>query len=83
MAHYGFYIGLALYLANVVGMSDIEVGDALGNFRLVGSLAPIPCGAIADRITFKRSLMIAFVGYASAYTDASSLPEEGVSSWPP
>lgn len=67
MAHYGFYIGLALYLSNVVKMTDVEVGFTLGNFRLVGSLAPIPCGAIADRITFKKSLMLAFAGYASAY----------------
>ncbi|MBX3223310.1 MAG: hypothetical protein KF795_22550, partial [Labilithrix sp.] len=44
MAHYGFYIGLALYLNTIVGMSDIEVGMTLGNFRFVGSLAPIPCG---------------------------------------
>lgn len=67
MAHYGFYIGLALYLSNIVKMSDVEVGFTLGNFRLVGALAPIPCGAIADRITFKRSLMFAFVGYTTAY----------------
>jgi dipeptide/tripeptide permease len=46
MAHYGFYVGLALYLGTIVGMSDIEVGATLGNFRLVASLAPIPCGAI-------------------------------------
>src|SRR3954468_21403102 len=76
MAHYGFYIGLALYLANVVGMNDVEVGMTLGNFRLVGSLAPIPCGAIADRISFKRSLLIAFVGYASAYTTILLAPKK-------
>lgn len=76
MAHYGFYIGLALYLSNVVGMSDVEVGFTLGNFRLVGSLAPIPCGAVADRITFKRSLMIAFTGYATAYTTILFFPKK-------
>src|SRR5262249_26867643 len=76
MAHYGFYIGLALYLSNYVGMSDVEVGFTLGNFRLVGTLAPIPCGAIADRITFKRSLMIAFVGYASAYSTILLFPKK-------
>src|SRR6476469_7497781 len=75
MAHYGFYIGLALYLSGVVGMSDIEVGFTLGNFRLVGTLAPILCGAIADRITFKRSLMIAFVGYATAYSTILFFPQ--------
>jgi proton-dependent oligopeptide transporter, POT family len=76
MAHYGFYIGLALYLSNYVGMSDVEVGFTLGNFRLVGTLAPIPCGAIADRITFKRSLMIAFVGYATAYSTILFFPKK-------
>ena len=77
MAHYGFYIGLALYLSTVVGMSDIEVGMTLGNFRFVGSLAPIPCGAIADRISFKRSLMIAFAGYATAYATVLLVPQKG------
>ncbi|MDB4998384.1 MAG: putative permease, partial [Myxococcaceae bacterium] len=68
LAHYGVYVGLALYLSNVVKMTDPEVGIVLGNFRFVGSMAPIPCGAIADRITFKRSLIIAFVGYALGYS---------------
>ncbi len=77
MAHYGFYIGLALYLNSVVGMTDVEVGMTLGNFRFVGSLAPIPCGAIADRISFKRSLMIAFAGYAIAYGTVLLLPQKG------
>jgi len=77
MAHYGFYIGLALYLRKVVGMSDIEVGFTLGNFRFVGSLAPIPCGALADRITFKRSLMLAFTGYATAYATILLVPKKG------
>ncbi len=67
LAHYGFYIGLSLYLTNIVKMSDIEVGIVLGNWRLAASLAPIPCGAIADRITFKRSLIIAFSLYTTAY----------------
>ncbi len=74
MAHYGFYIGLALYLSSIVKMSDVEVGLTLGTFRFIGSLAPIPCGALADRIRFKRSLMIAFTGYASAYATILLVP---------
>ncbi len=77
MAHYGFYIGLAIYLRKIVGMSDVEIGFTLGNFRFVGSLAPIPCGAVADRISFKRSLQIAFVGYATAYATILFLPKKG------
>ncbi|MEZ4259868.1 MAG: MFS transporter [Polyangiaceae bacterium] len=77
LAHYGMYIGLSIYLTNVIKMSDIEVGAALGNFRFVGSLAPIPCGAIADRISFKRSLVLAFVLYATGYTTLYLAPGKG------
>lgn len=78
LAHYGFYINLALYLHDVVGMGDVGIGIVLGNFRLVGSLAPIPCGALADRIGFKRSLMIAFAGYALAYGSILLVPNQAV-----
>ena len=74
LAHYGLYIGLSLYLTNIVHMGDKEVGSTLGNWRLVASLAPIPCGAIADRITFKRSLIVAFLGYSLAYTGILLFP---------
>lgn len=74
LAHYGLYIGLSLYLTDIVHMGDKEVGSTLGNWRLVASLAPIPCGAIADRITFKRSLVIAFLGYSAAYAGIFLFP---------
>jgi dipeptide/tripeptide permease len=76
LAHYGVYVGLALYLSNVVKFTDPEVGIVLGNFRFVGSMAPIPCGAIADRITFKRSLIIAFIGYAVGYSCLLAFPSK-------
>ncbi len=74
LAHYGMYVGLSLYLTTVVGFGDLEGGFWLGNFRLVGSLAPIPCGAIADRITFKRSLIVAFCLYALGYLGLFAFP---------
>ena len=77
LAHYGLYIGLSLYLVNVVAMTDKEVGSVLGNWRSVASLAPIPCGAIADRLTFKRSLVLAFTLYATAYGTIFLLPQKG------
>ncbi len=76
LAHYGLYIGLSLYLTNVVHMTDVEVGVTLGNWRLVASLSPIPCGAIADRITFKRSLLVAFSLYAIAYASLLLFPQK-------
>lgn len=77
LAHYGLYIGLSLYLVNVVSMTDKEVGSTLGNWRFVASLAPIPCGAIADRLTFKRSLVLAFALYATAYGTIFLVPQKG------
>lgn len=74
LAHYGMYVGLSLYLTSVVGFDDVGSGKWLGNFRLVGSLAPIACGAIADRITFKRSLVIAFTLYATGYLGLFAFP---------
>jgi POT family proton-dependent oligopeptide transporter len=78
LAHYGMYVGLALYLTNVVGFSDIAVGALLGNFRMLGSLAPVPCGAIADRITCKRSLMLAFSLYAAGYIALFAYPTKAI-----
>src|SRR4051812_30268725 len=74
LAHYGMYVTLSIYLSTIVGFGDIAVGALLGNFRLVGSLAPIVCGAIADRITFKRSLMVAFCLYAVGYAALFAYP---------
>jgi POT family proton-dependent oligopeptide transporter len=78
LAHYGMYVGLALYLTNVVGYGDVAVGGLLGNFRFVASLAPVPCGAIADRITFKRSLILAFCLYALGYVGLFAYPTKAL-----
>ncbi len=72
--HYGMYIGLSIYLTSVVKMNDAQTGDTLGNFRFVGSLSPIVCGAIADRITFRRSFLLAFTLYAFAYASLYFYP---------
>ena len=74
LAHYGMYVGLSLYLTSVVGFDDVGSGVWLGNFRLVGSLSPIVCGSIADRITFKRSLIVAFCLYATGYLGLFAYP---------
>src|SRR4051812_17777326 len=74
LAFYGMYIGLALYLTQVVGFSDVWVGVLMGNFGLVSRLSPVPCGALADRIGFRTSLIIAFSLYAFGYTGLFAFP---------
>ncbi len=67
-AFYGMYVGLSRYLTNVIGLGDVETGDAMGLMRLVAQLAPIVCGFIADRITFRISLLVAFASYVASYS---------------
>lgn len=78
LAHYGMYVTLSIYLTKVVGFGDIAVGALLGNFRFIGSLSPVICGPIADRITFKRSLIVAFCLYAVGYTALFAFPSRAL-----
>ena len=67
-AFYGFYIAITLYLTDLVGFSDRETGIVAGLFvGLLYFLTPF-VGAIADRMGFRRALVMAFtlltLGYA-------------------
>jgi dipeptide/tripeptide permease len=61
-AYYGFFIVLTLYLsADFVGFNDRETGFVAGIFFACLYLFPTFLGAIADRIGFKRGLVLAFL----------------------
>jgi dipeptide/tripeptide permease len=61
-AYYGFFIVLTLYLsADFVGFNDRETGFVAGVFFACLYLLPTFLGAIADRIGFKRGLVLAFL----------------------
>lgn len=60
MAYYAVFIVLTLYLSNVYGFSDIEAGIVSGIFSATLSLLPTFSGALADRIGFRSSLLLAF-----------------------
>ncbi|HEY4121017.1 MAG TPA: hypothetical protein VGM56_24305, partial [Byssovorax sp.] len=60
LAFYGVYVNLAVYLTGTVGLGDVENGSLLGVFALVRSWVPVVTGTLADRIGFRRSLVIAF-----------------------
>ncbi|MBO5753980.1 MAG: MFS transporter [Proteobacteria bacterium] len=68
-AYYGFFILITLYLSQVVGFNDIEAGIISGIFSGALYLLPPFMGVIADRIGFRRALILAFallaVGYAA------------------
>lgn len=67
LAFYGVYINLSVYLVSDVGLTDKENGALLGLFALGRAWTPVGTGAVADRITFRRSLLLSFFLYACSY----------------
>jgi len=68
-AYYGTFIALRTYLLRVVGLGDVGAGLVAGLFGALIYLFPFFSGALADRMGFRNSLLLAFslltVGYAS------------------
>jgi dipeptide/tripeptide permease len=68
-AYYGTFIALRTYLLRVVGLDDVQAGFVAGLFGALIYLFPFFSGALADRLGFRTSLMLAFallaLGYAS------------------
>ncbi|MFB3852136.1 MAG: MFS transporter [Acidobacteriota bacterium] len=59
-AYYGTFIALVIFLTNVVGYTDIESGWIGGLFSALIYFLPLFTGAVADKIGFRSSLIIAF-----------------------
>lgn len=74
LAFYGVYINLSVYLVSDVGLTDKENGALLGLFALGRAWIPVGTGAVADRITFRRSLLISFFLYACSYLALFTAP---------
>jgi dipeptide/tripeptide permease len=59
-AYYGVFIALTLYLSRILGFSDVEAAWVGAMFSGGLYLLPTFTGALADKIGFKYSLIIAF-----------------------
>ncbi len=66
-AYYGTFIALRTYLLRVVGLDDVQAGLVAGLFGALIYLFPFVSGAIADRLGFRHSLMLAFALLAAGY----------------
>ena len=68
-AYYGTFIALRTYLIRVVGLDDVQAGVVAGMFGGWIYLVPFFTGAAADRMGFRKALMLAFglltVGYGT------------------
>ena len=81
-AYYGVFIVITLYLSRIIGFTDIEAGIIAGLFSAGLYLLPTFSGAYADKIGFKKSLMIAFglltIGYAGLAVFPTFLEGKGL-----
>ncbi|RLD48762.1 MAG: MFS transporter, partial [Bacteroidetes bacterium] len=72
IAWYGLFTVLALYLTGstdegALGFSQSEKGLMMGIVTAILYLLPIITGAIADRVGYKKMLVIAYAVYSSGY----------------
>jgi dipeptide/tripeptide permease len=66
-AYYGTFIALRTYLIRAVGLNDVQAGIVAGMFGGWIYLLPFFTGAAADRIGFRKALMLAFGLLAAGY----------------
>lgn len=74
MAYYAIFIVLTLYLSNILGFSDFEASMISGLFSGGLYLLPIFTGAYADKIGFRKSMIIAFALLSVGYLGLGVLP---------
>lgn len=73
-AYYGVFIVITLYLSRILGFTDVEAGLISGVFSGGLYLLPTFTGALADKIGFKNSLLIAFTLLSLGYFGLGMLP---------
>jgi dipeptide/tripeptide permease len=73
-AYYGVFIVITLYLSRILGFTDVEAALISGIFSGGLYLLPTFTGALADKIGFKSSLLIAFALLSVGYFGLGVLP---------
>lgn len=73
-AYYGVFIVITLYLSRIYGFTDVEAALISGVFSGGLYLLPTFAGALADKIGFKNSLLIAFSLLTLGYFGLGVLP---------
>ena len=74
MAYYAVFIVITLYLSNTLGFSDIEASIISGLFSGGLYLLPLFTGAFADKIGYRKSIIVAFLLLSAGYLLQGLLP---------
>lgn len=73
-AYYGIFIVITLYLSRILAFNDIEAAAIAGTFSALLYLLPTFAGAYADKIGFKKSLIVAFGFLTLGYLGLGLVP---------
>ena len=66
-AYYGVFIVITLYLSRILGFNDIQAATIAGTFSAFLYLLPTFAGALADKIGFRNSMLLAFTLLTTGY----------------
>jgi len=84
-AWYGVFVAITLYLSRILAFSDIEAAAVSGVFSAGLYLLPTFSGAWADRIGFRRALLLAFalltIGYGGMWLLPVLLQSAGLATY--
>ncbi len=73
-AYYGVFVVITLYLSRVLGFSDIKAATIAGTFSALLYFLPTFAGALADKIGFRNSMLIAFSFLSLGYLGLGLFP---------
>lgn len=81
-AWYGVFVAITLYLSRILAFSDVEAAAVSGVFSAGLYFLPTFSGAYADRIGFRRALLVAFalltLGYGGMWVLPTLLESAGL-----
>ncbi|MCX6165498.1 MAG: MFS transporter [Ignavibacteriae bacterium] len=77
-AYYAVFIAITLYLTNVVGFNDIWAAWISGVFSAGLYLLPPFTGAYADRIGFRKAIILAFTLLTIGYFSLGAFPYKSI-----
>ena len=73
-AYFGVYVSLTLYLTRAAGFTDVQTGWVIGTFGAIACVLPTAAGAIADRVGYRRSMIVGYALLAAGYAVMFLLP---------
>jgi len=73
-AYYGVFIVITLYLSDVLGFTDVQAGFISGFFSAGLYLLPLFSGAYADKIGFRKAMLLAFSLLTAGYLALGLFP---------